>query len=61
MHYGAVTYQVDDAADLIRRWRDAMRLAPEELSSTLALLPQMPGAPGSRTCCSATPAQRAAR
>ena len=45
VHYGAVTYQVDDAADLIRRWRDAMRRAPEELSSTLALLPQMPGAP----------------
>jgi FAD/FMN-containing dehydrogenase len=45
VHYGTVTYQVDDPADLLRRWRDAMRLAPEELSSTLALLPQMPGAP----------------
>ncbi len=45
VHYGAVTYQVDDAADLITRWRDAMRLAPEELSSTLALLPQIPDAP----------------
>ena len=45
VHYGTVTYQVDDPADLIRRWRNAMRLAPEELSSTLALMPQMPGAP----------------
>ena len=45
VHFGTVTYQVDDAADLLRRWRDAMRLAPEELSSTLALLPQMPDAP----------------
>ena len=45
VHYGTVTYQLDDAADLITRWRDAMRLAPEELSSTLALMPQMPGAP----------------
>ena len=45
VHYGTITYQVDDPADLLRRWRNAMRLAPEELSSTLALLPQMPGAP----------------
>ncbi len=45
VHHGTITYQVDDAADLLRRWRNAMRLAPEELSSTLALLPQMPGAP----------------
>ena len=45
VHFGTVTYQVDDPADLIRRWRNAMRFAPEELSSTLALLPQMPGAP----------------
>ena len=45
VHYGTITYQVDDPANLLRRWRNAMRLAPEELSSTLALLPQMPGAP----------------
>jgi FAD/FMN-containing dehydrogenase len=45
VHHGTVTYQVDDPAELLRRWRDAMRSAPEELSSTLALLPQMPGAP----------------
>jgi FAD/FMN-containing dehydrogenase len=45
VHYGTITYQVDDPGNLLRRWRNAMRLAPEELSSTLALLPQMPGAP----------------
>ena len=45
VHYGTITYQVDDPADLLRRWRNAMRLAPEELSSTLALMPQVPGAP----------------
>jgi FAD/FMN-containing dehydrogenase len=45
VHYGTVTYQLDDPADLLRRWRDVMRLAPDELSSTLALLPQMPGGP----------------
>jgi FAD/FMN-containing dehydrogenase len=44
VHFGTVTYQLDDAADLLRRWRDAMRAMPEEVSSTVALLPRMPGA-----------------
>jgi hypothetical protein len=39
-----VNYRADDPAGLLRRWRDAMRVAPEELSSTLALLPPAPGA-----------------
>ena len=43
MHFGTVTYQFDDPADLMARWRDAMQAAPEELSSTLALTPRMPG------------------
>ncbi|HET9419808.1 MAG TPA: FAD-binding oxidoreductase [Nocardioides sp.] len=47
VHYGAVTYQLDDPVRLMVRWRDAMRVAPEELSSTLALMPRMPGAPPS--------------
>ena len=47
MHFGTVAYQLDDPADLLARWRDAMRLAPEELSSTLALMPRVPGAPPS--------------
>ncbi len=45
VHFGSVAYQVDDAVGLVRRWRDAMRVAPEELSSTLALLPPMPEGP----------------
>ena len=49
VHFGSVAYRLDDPADLLRRWRDAMRLAPEELSSTLALMPRMPGAPPSAT------------
>ncbi len=47
VHHGAVTYALGDAVDLLTRWRDAMRVAPDELSSTLALLPQFPGAPPS--------------
>ena len=39
LHFGSVAYQLDDGAALLRRWRDAMRRAPEELSSTLALMP----------------------
>jgi FAD/FMN-containing dehydrogenase len=44
VHYGTVTYQLDDPADLLTRWRDTMRVAPEALSSTIALMPAMPGA-----------------
>ena len=42
VHFGTVTYRLDDPADLLARWRDAMRGAPEELSSTLALPPPTP-------------------
>ena len=49
VHFGTVTYRLDDPADLLARWRDAMRVAPEELSSTLALTPRIPGAPPSAT------------
>jgi FAD/FMN-containing dehydrogenase len=47
VHFGTVTYRLDDPADLLARWRDAMRVAPEELSSTLALTPRIPGTPPS--------------
>ena len=49
VHFGTVTYRLDDPADLLARWREAMRVAPDELSSTLALMPRMPGAPPSAT------------
>jgi FAD/FMN-containing dehydrogenase len=49
LHFGSVAYRLDDPVDLLVRWRDAMRRAPEELSSTLVLLPRVPGAPPSAT------------
>ncbi len=49
VHFGSVAYRLDDAADLLGRWRDAMRVAPEELSSTLVLMPRMPGTPPAAT------------
>jgi FAD/FMN-containing dehydrogenase len=49
VHFGSVIYRLDDPADLLGRWRDAMRNAPEELSSTLVLMPRTPGALPSAT------------
>ena len=49
VHFGSVTYRLDDAAALIRRWYEAMRDAPDELSSTLVLPPRMPGAASTAT------------
>lgn len=58
VHFGMVTYRLDDSADLLARWAEAMRVAPEELSSTLALTPRIPRAQGSATVllCHAAPA-----
>lgn len=49
VHHGSISYQLDDPADLVRRWRDAMRTAPDELSSTLVLMPRVPGSPPAAT------------
>ena len=49
VHFGTVAYRLDDPAALLARWRDVMRVAPDELSSTLALTPRIPGAPPSAT------------
>jgi hypothetical protein len=49
VHFGTVTYHLGDAVDLVRRWRDTMRGAPEELSSTLALMPRVPDVPPTAT------------
>jgi FAD/FMN-containing dehydrogenase len=49
LHFGSVAYRLDDPAGLVARWRDAMRVAPDELSSTLVLLPQVPGGPAAAT------------
>ncbi len=45
VHFGTISYGMDDPAGLVTRWRDAMRVAPDELSSTVALVPRFPGAP----------------
>jgi FAD/FMN-containing dehydrogenase len=47
VHFGVVTYGSGDPAELLARWRDVMRSAPDELSSTLALPPRAPGVPPS--------------
>lgn len=49
VRFGSVSYAPDDPAALVRAWRDVMRAAPEELSSTLVLVPAMHGAPASAT------------
>ncbi len=49
VHFGSVTYQVDDLADLLGRWRAAMQAAPDELSSTLGLPPRRAGVRSSAT------------
>ncbi len=50
VHHGSVTYGAagaGEAAAVLRGWRDAMRTAPDELSSTVVLPPRFPGAGGS--------------
>jgi FAD/FMN-containing dehydrogenase len=39
VHAGTITYSVDDVPALLRGWSDAHRAAPEELNSTLVLMP----------------------
>jgi FAD/FMN-containing dehydrogenase len=47
VRFGTVAYRLDDPVSLLGRWRDAMRVAPDEMSSTVALMPRMPGTPPS--------------
>jgi FAD/FMN-containing dehydrogenase len=39
VHAGTITYSVDRVPALLSGWRDAHRVAPEELNSTLVLMP----------------------
>ena len=39
VRYGTVAYALDDVPGLVTRWRDAMRVASEDLTSTLVLMP----------------------
>jgi FAD/FMN-containing dehydrogenase len=53
VHMATIAYQVDDTARLVAGWRDHLRTAPEELTSTLTLMPAMMGSAPSALvhCC----------
>lgn len=44
---GSITYAMDDLAGTLKSWRDAMRQAPAELTTTFMILPEMMGNPAS--------------
>ena len=39
VHYGTIAFTLDDVPQLLKNWAGAMRGAPDELSTTLALMP----------------------
>ena len=39
VHYGMISFALDDVPQLLKSWSAAMRSAPDELSTTLALMP----------------------
>ncbi|MCA5892235.1 FAD-binding protein [Isoptericola sp. NEAU-Y5] len=49
VRFGSLSYAPDDVAGLVRGWRDVMRDADDELSSTLVLAPAMAGRPAAVT------------
>ncbi|MFC7406003.1 FAD-binding oxidoreductase [Georgenia alba] len=51
--FGTITYELRDVAALLRGWRDHMRAAPDELTTSLAVLPATGGAGPTAmlTCC----------
>jgi FAD/FMN-containing dehydrogenase len=59
---GHITYGLDNLPQLITGWRDAMRTAPEDLTTMLVTLPSFMGMPPSAIvmCCYATDDQAAA-
>ena len=42
VHFGTVAFETEDVGEVLTRWRDAMRAAPDELTSTLVLSPAGP-------------------
>lgn len=62
VQFGTVTYQADDPTRIIEGWRDHMRGAPDDLTSTLVLVPPLFGNPASAmvTLCYAGDDDRAA-
>ena len=57
VHFGTIGYQAGDVPRLIAGWRDLMRASDEKLTTTLNLMPPVPGRPGriSLACCYASP------
>ena len=57
VHFGTIGYQAGDVPRLIAGWRDLMRASDEKLTTTLNLMPAVPGRPGriSLACCYASP------
>src|SRR4051812_19481613 len=43
--FGTLTFGLDDLPGLLRGWRDAMRVAPEELNTTVLAMPSFGEAP----------------
>jgi FAD/FMN-containing dehydrogenase len=39
VHYGTISFAIEDIPQLLKGWADALRNAPDELSATLALMP----------------------
>jgi FAD/FMN-containing dehydrogenase len=39
VHFGSITFSLDDVPQLVKGWAAVMRTAPDELSTTLALMP----------------------
>jgi FAD/FMN-containing dehydrogenase len=39
VHFGTIAFSLDDVGQLVKSWAAAMRSAPDELSTTLALMP----------------------
>ena len=39
VHYGTIAFELDDVPQLLKGWATAMRGAPDELSTTMVLMP----------------------
>ncbi|WP_242907806.1 FAD-binding oxidoreductase [Actinomadura terrae] len=53
VRFGTIGYRADDLPGLIAGWRDLVRASDEKLTTTLNLMPAMPGRPEgvTLTCC----------
>jgi FAD/FMN-containing dehydrogenase len=49
VHFGTMSFALDDVAQLLKSWSAAMRSAPEALSTTLALMPAFGDFPAGAT------------